>query len=585
VEEGKWASSKRLAVRFSGGRARVGPMTAGQANMRRCVLEDDPSSINARMIIKPPADGTLDRIAELITVMVLRHEGLRTTLPASSPATQSVAAAGELSLPVYESGGASDECALEIAGRMRAIRFDPAAELPIRVAVIVTDGVPVWVIFVLSHVAVDTIGQRLFRREWSALAAGQQLPPPAALQPVDLGEWEQTAAGQRRVTSPLRYWEDLLRTTPQAMFAAPGIGPTDWMLPRLEVRSRAAALALARIAARTGASPGTVVLAAMCALIGYRLSVRTCVVAIVAVNRFLPELTDYFGTIAQDALMSADLDVATFDEVVGRVRDRSLTAYRRSHFNPEELWKLIAKVEDQRGTHWARDCVFSDATGLAAAGLAPAPSALGDPDIDSISGHDIQLTWVESSWVASRLQLTADRLEGEVEFSMWAEPQCLPAPDAEEFAAALVRLIIEAAGRDVPLDELSGLARFRPVERGAGWYLIDSCWIELEGVRRLLSQVVGGLPNHVVAVPDATLGYRLECYVAVGSAALSPERIHADCVAALAMWPNAMAPHHYVLCERAPADPAEIAEWRAQVCTASGNGRVLAPVMAEAATP
>ncbi len=164
-------------------------------------------------------------------MLVLRHEGLRTTLPASAPGTQSVAGAGELTVAVYESGGDSDGCALDVAGRMRAIRFDTAAELPIRVAVIVTGGIPAWVVFVLSHVAVDTIGQRLFRREWTALASGEQLPPPAAMQPVDLGEWEQTPEGQRRITSPLRYWEDLLRTTPQAMFAAPGIGPTDWMLP------------------------------------------------------------------------------------------------------------------------------------------------------------------------------------------------------------------------------------------------------------------------------------------------------------------------------------------------------------------
>lgn len=580
MEDGKWASSTPIVVRFTGGRARIGPITAGQANMRRCVLEDDPSSINARLILRPPQDSTPDRIADLIAVLVRRHEGLRTTLPTSPGTTQSVAAAGELSVPVYESGGDSDECALDVAGRMRATRFDPAAELPIRAAVILCDAIPVWVVFVLSHVAVDTIGQRMFRSEWAALTAGQELPPPAAMQPVDLGEWEQTAAGLRRITSPLRYWEDLLSTTPQAMFAAPGIGATDWMLPRLEVRSRAAARALTRIAARTGASPGTVVLAAMCALIGYRLNVRTCVVALVAVNRFLPELTDYFGTIAQDALMSADLDTATFDELVGRVRDRSMAAYRRSHFNPEELWSLIARVQDQRGTHWARDCVFSDPTGLTAAGLASDPFDNGEAGLDGTGGPDLQLTWVESSWVPSRLQLTADRLEGEVELSMWAEPQCLPAPDAEEFAATLIRLIIEAAGRDLPLAEVGGLAGFPPVERGAGWYLIDSCWVELYAVRGLLANVLDGLPCQVVAVPDESLGHRLECFVAVGARPLSPEQIHAECVATLPMWPNAMTPHHYFLCERAPADPDEVAEWRAQALNSSGSGRMLSSKVA-----
>jgi hypothetical protein len=584
VEDGKWASGERVTVRFAGGRSRVGPITAGQANMRRCVETDEPSSINARMILKPPAGHTPGQIGALITVLMLRHEGLRTTLPAGpgtagpeTAGTQSVAGDGELSVPVYESGGASDECALEVAGRIRARRFDPANELPIRVAVILTDGVPVWVIFVLSHVAVDTIGQVLFRREWAALGAGEQLPPPAKLQPVDLGEWEQTPAGQRRLTAPLRYWEDLLRTAPQAMFAVPGAGPTDWMLPRLVVRSRAAATALARVASRTGASPGTVVLAAMCALLGYRLSVRTCIVTIVAVNRFLPEMTDYFGTIAQDALMAADTDVATFDELVGRVKDRSLAAYRRSHFDPHELWQVIGRAGQQRGTFWARDCVFSDPTGLTTAGLVAAGASGSGPDVYDTRGPDIQLDWDESQWVPSRLMLTTDRLDGEVEFSMWAEPQCLTAPEAEEFATALVRLVIEAGQRDVALDEVGGLAGFQPVVRGAGWYQIDSCWIELDAVRQLLSHVLGGLPSHVVAVPDTALGHRLECYAAVGDEPLSPERIHAGCVAALDMRPSAMAPHHYTLCEQAPADPGDVEAWRAQACVAKGSGRVPAP--------
>ncbi len=162
---------------------------------------------------------------------------------------------------------------------------------------------------------------------------------------------------------------------------------------------------------------------------------------------------------------------------------------------------------------------------------------------------------------------------------MWAEPQCLPVPDAEEFAAALVRLIIEAAGRDVPLGELSRLARFRPVERGAGWYLIDSCWIELDAVRRLVSDVLGGLPSLVVPVPDAALGHRLECYAAVGARSLSPERVHAECVAALNMWPGAMAPHRYVFCGQAPADPGDVPGWQAQDRVADGSGRGLADAL------
>jgi hypothetical protein len=563
MADGNWTISERVAVRFAGGRARTGPATLGQTNMVRSVRIDDPAGSNARLIWEVPAGVDIGRLAEVVTAVLLRHDSLRTTFPEAG--RQSVAGEGELEMPLYESGGDAYACAGDVAPQLRAIRFDPAIELPVRAAAITSHGVPAGLILILCHTAVDAVAQSILRREVTALLAGEELPPPAATQPVDLGESEQTPAGQRRIAAALRYWDDLLCTTPQAMFAVPGVGPTDWMLPRLTIRSTAAAPALARIADRTGAGRATVVLAAMCALIGRRLGVRTAVVAMLAANRLLPHLTDYVGTISQDALMSAELDVTTFDELVGRIRDRSLAAYRRSTFDSVALWHVIDGVAARRGTHWARDCVFNDLTGLTT-------TATEQADVAGTDG--IRLEWLPAEAMPTRLMVWAVRLDDEIELSVLADPNCLATAEVETFGSAIIRLVEEAADRDIELADSTVLTELAPVVRGDGWYLSDRCWIELAAVRQLLDDVLDGRPNLVVVVPDDELGHRIECYVAGDHVAA--ERIHADCVAALEMRPSAMAPHRYVVCSQAPADVSDVDAWRA-LAVAESTGRAEEP--------
>jgi hypothetical protein len=559
MADGNWTISERVALRFAGGRTRTGPATLGQTNMVRSVAIDDPAGSNARLIWEVPAGVDLGRLAEVVTTVVLRHDSLRTTFPEAG--RQFVAGEGSVEMPVYEAEDAY-ACADDVAPQLRAVRFDPTVELPVRAAAITSHGAPAGLILILCHTAVDAASQSILRREVAALLAGEELPPPAATQPVDLGEAEQTPAGQRRIAAALRYWDDLLRTTPQAMFAVPGVGPTDWMLPRLTIRSTAAAPALARIADRTGAGRATVVLAALCALVGRRLGVSTAVVAMLAANRLLPHLTDYVGTISQDALMSTELDVATFDELVGRIRDRSLAAYRRSAFDSVALWQIIDGVAARRGTHWARDCVFNDLTGLT-------HGAERTGDAVSHADPGIRFEWLPPEAMPTRLMVWAVRLDDEVELAVLADPQCLTTSEVEDFGSAMIGLIVEAADGDVALADSAVVASLTPVVRGDGWYLVDRCWIELAAVRQLLDDVLDG-PSLVVAVPDDELGHRLVCYVAGDHVAA--ERIHADCVAALEMRPSAMAPHRYVRCAQAPADVHDADAWQA-LAVAEHTGR------------
>lgn len=583
-----WTAGEAVPVRFAGGRARTGPITVGQANMRRCVLRDDPAHLNACLILPLPAGTGPDAVAAAIRTLVLRHESLRTTYPVDLELRQVVAEAGEFTMRLYEADGDPVAAAQEIGRRTRAVRFDPPAELPLRISVITRGGRPELLVLVLCHIAVDAVGLDLLTAEWHALLAGRELPAPPAVQPVDLALTEHGESGRRRLASSLRYWENVLRTTPQSMFAVPGVGACDWMLPRLRIRSREAAAALTAIAERTGASRANVVLAAMCVLLGRRLDQSTFVVATPAANRFLPELADYVGTVAQDGLISVRLDSGTFDQTVARVRNRGLSALRHSWFDYEDLLPVIERVERERGSHWARDCVFNDLTSLTLEGLLTPPpvpaarAALTDTETEDGTGTDLELDWFVPESMLTRLMLWAVSLEDEIELALWADPNLLPARDAEEFGGGIVRLLLAAADTDVSLDRLPEFARFEPVTRGEGWYEIDASWIELAAVQDLLNEVHAG-PSLVTVEPDERLGHRLVCHLA---AAPSPEAapavsdvaaLHTACLTGLRHRRlNAMAPHHYVVVDRAPDDPGDADAWRARPVLTEGDGRTSA---------
>lgn len=575
MEDGRWQPGDVVPVRFEGGRARSGPMTVGQANMRRCVLRDDPAHMNACVVRTLPAGSTTERLADVLATLALRHETLRTTYPEQPELHQEVAGSGAFAMAVHPADGDPDGCAREVGLRLRAARFDPPAELPVRAAVVTEDGVPVRLVLVYCHIAVDAAALDLLGREWTDLLAGKALPEPNAVQPVDLALSEQEGSGRRRLVSSLRYWDDLLRTTPQAMFAVPGVGASDWMHSRLRIRSRAAAAALEAVSARTGASRPNVVLAAMCTLLGHRLGQRTFVAATLAANRFLPELAAYTGTVAQDALMSVRLDAGTFDEVVRRVRTRSLAALRHSWFDYEELLPVIRGAERDRGTHWARDCVFNDLTSLTLEGLANTGTGDGVPVTGRPGGArgDLRLDWSPPESMPTRLMLWAVRLEEEMELGLWADPRCLPAREAEDFAADLVALVTAAADGDVDLNRLGELTGGRPVVREDGWHLVDSCWVELAAVRELVAEALGARPHLVAAVPDGRLGHRLECHLTADGPPPDLAALHTACLAGLPNRLTAMAPHRYTVHRGVPDDPGDPAAWLRLPATASGTGR------------
>ncbi|WP_440070200.1 condensation domain-containing protein [Streptosporangium sp. OZ121] len=516
-----------IPAEYTGLRARQGPMTMGQANMARCVLRDPPLHMNFRVTKRLPEGTPLSAVTEAVGRLLSRHEGLRATIHSD---VQVVAGSGFLPVEVHGAGtGLLDEVAEEVGLRMQGTRFDLRTELPIRVAVITDGKAPRLVTFVLPHTSVDAIGLATVMREWERLIRGVAVPSPCPVQPLDLATAEGTPAALRRTEAALRHWENGLRRAPQSMFAIDEAAraDADAIRPRLRVRSAVAARALDAVASRTGASRSAITLAALGVLIGLRTTQRSCVIASLASNRVRPELRDYVGPLAQDALMTADLDVSTFDEAIRRFRAASLSGYQHSRFDSIALWEVIEAVNAERGVDFARDCVFNDMSGVTVSEPEPEPSA------------EVECDWLPAASLPAHLALWANRLEDVVDLTLWIDPRVMSRAEAEGFGTGIIRLLVAAGDGDVQVSDISNISGISPIERGPEWIYTDSCWVNLGAVERLVGEAVQGRPHLVTHDPEG----RLTCHVTSGN----PEEIRAACLALLPGRTSAMAPHHYVV--------------------------------------
>ncbi|WP_340563980.1 condensation domain-containing protein [Streptomyces sp. GSL17-111] len=573
-------STRAVTVAYAGGAERRGPLTLGQANMIRCMLRDDPAYINIHAVWPVPEGVGTQAVIDAFRALVERHEALRTTFPHgpdAAPREQVVAAAGRFTVTVVDQAepppdaerySEAERYAEAVADRDRVRRFGLAEEFPLRISVLTRRGTPAFVALAASHAATDAGALAVLHDEWRTLLAGTELPPLTAVTPLELAAEEASPAGVRKSEASLRYWERILRTGPQAMFAEPHAVPPEGRQPQLTLRSRRGARALARAATRTGNAPSTVLLTAWCALLAHRAGQPACVIALPTSNRFTRRLTRAVTTVSQDALLHLDVRVPSFDALLRTAFGGVLDAYRHSRFDALRLWEMVERVTDERGSHFARDVVFNDVSALAPAAQDADPPEPGP-------GPELELCRGPGQALPTRALAFAHATTPLLHLSLWADPALFPRAEAEGFLTGLVRLLEAVAEEDVPLSALGAVTGVRPAERGPEWRRVDGCWVSPPAVADALGRALDGRPVHVTVdeAPDGGAGPRLTAYVAAGGDPLTPERAHAALRDVLPGRPGLLAPHRYVIVQDPPPDGGPGSTWTAQRVLAEGDGR------------
>lgn len=566
-----------VAVRFAGDRTAEGPLTLGQENIwywLTGVTEPPYAAIGGALDL--PAGARVGDVAAALAVLLARHEGLRTTYRAGDPPVQVVAATGTLPLAVYavepDRDGRPDRAALTAAlhRRLRAAgpyRFD---ELPLRAALAVEGDAVHAAAITYSHLAVDYQAMEVLRRELVELVAdpATRQPGPRRLQPLDLARSEAAVRSGAQAERTLRYWAEQLTRMPNRLWMAPRTGAVAGSL-EVELTSAAAAQAVHRVVARTGTSRASAVLAAVCAVLSLHTGYPRLVFPVLSGNRFSRRLADYVGTLAQTGMAAVDVGTAGFDTLVHRAWAGAVQAGRYGQYEIPAQRVVKARVERERGVFLDMEPLFNSAVMENGASRPAGARVPAGPVPAGCGGAVLRCRPMPATPTLMRFDLT--QTDPRVRLSLWTgDTSRLPQGAAEVLLRGVEALLVAAGEGDLDRARMRAVVAAEPAARGPGWLWLDSCWVELAAVQELLDDALGPAPARVFA---SVAGRPLVAYLAASGAAGTPEQAHARCLAVLPDHPQAMAPRHYVVCARPPADPGDLAGWRAVQPAYAGSGR------------
>ncbi|MFF4342508.1 condensation domain-containing protein [Kitasatospora sp. NPDC001540] len=529
--------------------AAEGPVTLGQDNVLRCLRNEqpsrernEPSSLNKQATWTVPEHADTAGCLDALRTLAERHAALRTVFPGAGgdrlPETQHQLQEGEFAVTLIELDPDEDAAARAEAfcWDARCHPFDLTADFPLRLALLTRDGRPVLLGVVVSHAQLDGVATGLLFKEWTTLASGGELPPPAGPTPIEVAEQERSASGRRRGRAALRHWERILAEEPSAVFADDRVHSADNLLHTLAIRTPSGAAALERAVRRTNSSKSAVLTACYAALAAHRAARSTVVMAALSANRHRAVLAEHVGTLAQDALLVLDTDCPDLDTLIGRTQAQALSGYWHATFETEQLWKILDDSSLRRGARFVRDVVLNDVSGTVPeeiAALRPGPTT--DPD----------LTWYPTEPLPTRLMINIWRTSGCLEISLHAHPDVLDREETEHFARALLRLIDLAGQRNVTLGpdgELAALSQLPVGRREKGrWQQVGSNWVDLDAVADRL--------RTVLAVKDVEVTWENDELTATvrEGCTLTPTEAHTAVVDALSWRDTLMVPQRYVL--------------------------------------
>jgi hypothetical protein len=575
--------TRSIPVEFAGSRAGEGPLTLGQLNTYMWLSETpDHSFANLWVELPVPAAVSVGDVAEAAAALIARHESLRTSfmrpLGPGEPPRQRVAATGVQPLEVCSLGegrwGPQDRAAVaEALVRWLRESADPGWRA-VRLAVATAPDADDRVIACaagFTHLAVDHAAIEILTREFAELLGSRASRPAQALerpgrQPLDQAEWEATPAERRKAEAALDYLREQSRRIPRCLYAVPGARPSGESLA-VELSSMAAAPAVRQAAARTRTSRSSIVLAAICAVVGHRADYEELVFPLISSNRFEPQLMDYVGTLAQGSLATVGLAGQSFDELVGRTWTSVLEASRHAAYDGSERAAADELIEYERGLRFNYDPLFNSLVPESGSWLG-AGVKLEPEELDAALALT-ELRWRPMPSEATPIRFSLNQIDGRLRLDAWStDTGLVPRAELESVLLAVERLLVAAAHGDVPRARMPEVIGLEPIARTPGRILVDSCRVEVCDVQRLVDEALAPAVARVFA---AAGGRTLVAYLAATGAVRTPEAAHARCMALLARHPTAITPRHYVICSTAPSDPSDLSAWPAPV--AGGDGR------------
>jgi hypothetical protein len=568
--------TRSIPVPFTGARGGEGPLTLGQGSIHGW-LSHYPDHIFAILCVELPVPATVsvEDVAETVAVLVARHESLRTTYVFGEHPRQRVAAAGVQMLEVCSLGEGQweprDRPAVA-AALVRWLRESPDPARPPMRLVVATDADDRVVACAAGfwHLAMDHGSIEVIQREFADLLCNptrRQVGQPRH-QPLDQAELEATPAERRRADAALEHLRAHSWRVPHNLYTLPGTQPNGESLA-VELSSLAAAMAVRRVAARTRTSRSAIVLAAICAVVARRANYPELVLSVLSNNRFDRHLVNYVGCLAQGAMATVEIGARSFDELAHHTWTSVLEASRHARYDGAKRGAMDEQIQHERGLRFTYDPLFNSLVPESWSGLT-AGVGFQPEEIDAALART-ELRWRPIPSYETPIRFGLNQIDGRLRLDGWsADTGRVPRAELESLLLAVERLLVAAAHGDVPGDRMPELIGLDPIAGSPDRILVDSCWVDVAEVQRLVNEAVAPTVAHVFASEG---DHPLVAHLTATDDVRTPEQAHARCIAALPRHPTAITPRHYVIHAIAPADPANPTAWPAPIAAGTGRAR------------
>lgn len=567
--EGVPTGNRLVSLDFHATTSGRAPMTWGQAAIWQPIqwYSDDSAYFNMARVVRPPDGADLAATLEALRGLVAAQQVLRSRYGNGPRGPfQDVYADGVLSLSVVETTyDDADATADALAADLSAKSFQHDEEWPVLIAIGTCGDTCLFVVFVLSHLAVDWWGLEVLTSDFLARLAGPVDDP--MWQPLDQAGYEQSAACLRRGETALEHWRRTLSTLPPSMFDYPAVTPEQPRFHRLCLSSPALAAAADLLATANRVSTSSVLLAGVALTLSALSGRQDCLLQLIVSNRHDERRAGLAAATVQNGLFALDRRAADVAGIIRICYRSGLAAYAHGHYDPAALGRLTADLAVTQGVRFDLNAYYNDARG--GVDRWPDVDTEGMTEEALAALRDMTVVSHDSAWETQdcKFFFAVEQAPDRALCYLLADTAYLPVSRVEQVLRGIETILVEAAFRPVMVAEVAELTGLREPDR-SGWWPVRSGWVDPAAVRAVVATASGA--RDVAVFPDEN---GLLALLAAPQDIGDLPALHRAVVDQLADRTDAVAPDRYVVCAAPPEDVTDLGAWQAIPVVRTGSGR------------